>query len=345
MRRVEADRISQQAPVMSAKEMDIAERRQAMEPGRGRDAATPGEIPAKGMRDVFWRMVADIAEERIVLIAAGVTFYLLLALFPALAALVSIYGLVADPSAIGTHVGILEVLLPPGSYDLIMDQLKSLTTQKTSTLSIGFLVSLFVSLWSAANGMAALFDAMNVAYGEREKRGFLSRTLLCLAFTFAALLFAVALVVAVGVVPAVLAYLWLDRWVEILTKVARWPAILFLATIGTVLIYRFGPSRERAKLRWLNWGAVFSTLLWLAASWIFSFYLENFANYNATYGALGVLAGLMMWVWISVIILLVGALLNAELEHQTTVDSTTGKPLPMGERGAYVADTLGKAAD
>ncbi|THK36088.1 YihY/virulence factor BrkB family protein [Ensifer sp. MPMI2T] len=330
---------------MTAKEMDLVEKLQATEPGRGRDAATPGEIPAKGMRDVFWRVVAEISEERIVLIAAGVTFYLLLALFPALAALVSIYGLVAEPSSIGTHMGVLKVLLPPGSYDLIMDQLKSLTTQRTSTLGIGFLAGLFVSLWSAANGMAALFDAMNVAYGEREKRGFLARTLLCLAFTFAALLFVVALIVAIGVVPAVLAYLWLDRWVENLTKVARWPAILLLATIGTILIYRFGPSRERAKLRWLNWGAVFSTLLWLAASWIFSFYLEHFANYNATYGALGVLIGLMMWVWISVIILIVGALINAELEHQTTVDSTTGKPQPMGQRGAHVADTLGKAAD
>ncbi|MCA1409323.1 YihY/virulence factor BrkB family protein [Ensifer sp. IC3342] len=330
---------------MTANEMDLVERLQATEPGRGRDAATPGEIPPRGMRDVFWRVVAEISEERIVLIAAGVSFYLLLALFPALAALVSIYGLVADPSAIGTHMGVLKALLPPGSYDLIMDQLKSLTTQRTSTLSISFLAGLFVSLWSAANGMAALFDAMNVAYGEQEKRGFLSRTLLRLAFTFAALLFVVALIVAIGVVPAVLAYLWLDRWVENLTRVARWPAILLLATIGTILIYRFGPSRERAKLRWLNWGAVFSTLLWLAASWIFSFYLEHFANYNATYGALGVLVGLMMWVWISVIILIVGALINAELEHQTTVDSTTGKPRPMGQRGAYVADTLGKAAD
>ncbi len=330
---------------MSANEADPAERLKAAEPERGRDATTPGEIPAKGMRDVFWRIIAEISEERVPLIAAGVSFYLLLALFPALAALVSVYGIVADPSEIGTHMGTVGALLPPESYKLIMDQLTALTTQKASALSIGFFVSLLVSLWSAANGIAALFDAMNVAYGEREKRGIVSRTLLCLAFTFAALLFSVALIVAVGVVPAVLAYLWLDRWVEIVTRVARWPAILFLAVIGTVLIYRFGPSRERAKLRWLNWGAVFSALLWIAASWLFSFYLEHFANYNATYGALGAVVGLMMWVWISVMILVIGALLNAELEHQTAVDSTTGKPLPMGERGAHVADTVGKAVE
>ncbi|WEX73917.1 YihY/virulence factor BrkB family protein [Sinorhizobium numidicum] len=330
---------------MNTKQIDLAENLQAAEPGRGRDAATPGDIPAKGMRDVFWRVMTEIAAERVLLIAAGVSFYLLLALFPALGALVSLYGFIADPSDIGAHMGVLEELLPPGSYGLIMDQLQALTTQKTSTLSIGFFGGLLISLWSAANGIASLFDAMNVAYGETEKRGIVYRTVLCLAFTVAALLFAVALIVAIGIIPTVLAYLWLDRWVEIMTRAARWPAILLLVTIGTILIYRFGPSRERAKLRWLNWGAVFSTLLWLAASWLFSFYLENFANYNATYGALGALVGLMMWVWISVVILIVGALLNAELEHQTAVDSTTGEPLPMGERGAYVADTLGKATD
>ncbi|MQW89422.1 YihY/virulence factor BrkB family protein [Sinorhizobium saheli] len=330
---------------MSAEQLDLVKSLEAAEPGRGRSADRPEGIPAKGLRDVFWRVVSEISEERVLLIAAGVSFYLLLALFPALGALVSLYGFFADPSDIGEHMIILDELLPPGSYSLIADQLQALTTQKAATLSLGFFGGLIVSVWSAANGIAALFDAMNVAYGEREKRSIVRRTLLCLAFTVAALLFAIALIIAVGVIPAVLAYLWVDRWVEVVTRVARWPAILFLATIGTVLIYRYGPSRERAKLRWLNWGAVFSTLLWIAASWLFSFYLENFANYNATYGALGALVGLMMWVWISVAILLIGALLNAELEHQTAVDSTTGEPQPMGERGAYVADTLGKAAD
>ncbi|AFL49770.1 membrane protein [Sinorhizobium fredii] len=330
---------------MSPREADLTKTLEAAEPGRGRNAAVPEQIPAKGLRDVFWRVMSEISEERVFLIAAGVSFYLLLALFPALGALVSLYGFIANPSDIGTHTAVLDELLPPGSYAMITDQLKALTTQKTSTLSLGFIGGLLISLWSAANGISALFDAMNVAYGEKEKRGIVSRTLLCLAFTFAALLFAIVLIVAIGVIPALLAYLWLDRWIEILTRVARWPAILLLGTLGTVLIYRYGPSRERAKLRWLNWGAVFSTLLWLAASWLYSYYLENFANYNATYGALGALVGFMMWVWISMVILITGALLNAELEHQTAVDSTTGEPLPMGKRGAYVADTLGKAAD
>ncbi|WP_371274251.1 YihY/virulence factor BrkB family protein [Ensifer sp. OV372] len=334
-----------EAITFKRQEVDVTKSREAVEPGRGRNASTPEEIPPKGIRDVFWRVVSEMFEERVFLIAAGVSFYLLLALFPALAALVSFYGFIADPIDIGTHMSVLDDLLPPGSYALISDQLKSLTSQKTTTLSFGFVTGLFISLWSSGNGISALFDAMNVAYGETEKRTFVTRTLLCLAFTFAGLLFAVVLIVAIGVIPALLAYLWLDRWTEILTRTVRWPMILFLVAIGTASIYRYGPSRERAKLRWLNWGVIFSTFMWLAASWLFSFYLQNFANYNATYGALGALVGFMMWVWISTVILIIGALINAELEHQTVVDSTTGIPLPMGERGAYVADTLGKAAD
>ncbi|MFK0276261.1 YihY/virulence factor BrkB family protein [Ensifer sp. NPDC090286] len=323
----------------------MTEQLETVEPGRGRTAEKPEEIPAKGMRDVLWRVVGEVSHERVFLIAAGVSFYLMLALFPGLGALVSVYGFIADPVDIGAHMNVLDDLLPPGSYGLITDQLKSLTAQKTTTLRFGFAGGLLISLWSAANGMSAIFDAMNVAYGEHEKRSFVARTLLCLAFTLAALVFAAILIFLIGIIPALLAYVWLDRWVETLTRVIRWPAILFLAAMGTATIYRYGPSRERAKLRWLNWGVVFSAIMWLAASWLFSFYLENFANYNATYGALGALAGFMMWVWISTVILIIGALLNAELEHQTAVDTTTGKPLPMGERGAYVADTLGKAVD
>ena len=183
---------------------------------------------------------------------------------------------------------------------------------------------------------------MNVAYGEKEKRGIIRLNLNSLGFTFGALLVAIALIIAVGVVPAVLGYLWLDQWTEFLAKIARWPFLLLIVGCGITMMYRYGPSREAAKLRWITWGATFSTFLWLAASVLFSLYLENFADYNATYGTLGALIGLMVWTWISVIILILGAELNAELEHQTTIDSTTGKPVPMGERGAHVADTIGE---
>ena len=315
------------------------------EPGRGSDAESPGEIPAKGLRDVFWRVVDAVIVDRVTLIAAGVTYFLLLSLFPALGALVALYGFVADPTTIMGHIGFLASIFPPGSFDLILDQLTSLTQQKPSALSFAFVTGLVIALWSANSGMKALFDAMNVAYQEAEKRSFVRLNLLSLAFTFGALLIAIVLIAAIGLVPAALAYFWLDRWQELLARFARWPFILVFVGCGIAVIYRYGPSREQAKVRWLSWGVVFSTILWLAASIMFSFYLENFANYNATYGTLGALIGLMVWLWISVIILIVGAELNAELEHQTVRDSTTGPPEPMGARGAFVADTVGKAAD
>jgi membrane protein len=281
----------------------------------------------------------------VTLIAAGVTYYLLLALFPALGALVSLYGLVADPTTIASHIGFLSDVFPRGSFDIILNQLTALTQQKAGSLSFGFIAGLLVALWSANNGIKALCDAMNVAYEEDEKRGFIEYNLLSLAFTFGGIAIAAGLIVAIGVVPAVFKYFWLDQWIELMTRFARWPAILALVLLGITALYRYGPSRERAQLRWLSWGAAFTTILWLVASILFSFYLDHFANYNATYGTLGALIAFMVWVWILMIILIVGAELNAELEHQTANDSTTGSPLPMGDRGARVADTLGKEAD
>lgn len=310
---------------------------------RGRDAEAPQDIPAKGLRDVFWRVVKAIMADRVTLIAAGVTYFMLLSLFPALGALVALYGFVADPTAIMAHIGFLAGVFPPGSFDLIMNQLTSLTQQATSTRSLAFFGGLLVAIWSANSGMKALFDAMNVAYQEDEKRSLVRLNLLSLGFTFCALVVAMILIAAIGVLPAVLKYLWLDDWQEFLARLARWPFIILVFGCGISMIYRYGPSREEAKIKWLSWGVVFSTVLWLVASVLFSFYLENFANYNATYGTLGALIGLMVWVWISVVILIVGAEINAELEHQTRKDSTTGSPKPMGERGAYVADTVGEA--
>lgn len=312
---------------------------------RGRDAKSPGDIPPRGLRDVFWRVIEAVMVDRVTLIAAGVTYYLLLSLFPALAALVALYGFVADPSTIMGHISFLASVFPPGSFDVILNQLTALTQQKTSTLSFAFLTGLVVAIWSANSGMKAIFDAMNVAYQEKEKRSFVRLNFLSLTFTFGGLIIAIVLIVAIGVLPAALSYLWLDRWQELLARFARWPLVLVLVGCGIAVIYRFGPSREQAKFRWLNWGVVFSTLLWMSASILFSFYIENFANYNATYGALGALIGMMVWIWLSVIILIVGAELNAELEHQTACDSTTGTPQPMGNRGAFVADTLGKTVD
>ncbi|TCL69461.1 YihY/virulence factor BrkB family protein [Rhizobium sp. BK251] len=310
--------------------------------GHGRHAEVPEAIPLTGLRDVLWRVAHEVVNDRVTLIAAGVTFYLLLALFPALAALVSLYGLVADPITISDHLRQLAGLLPPGAFDLLAEQIKGLVERRDSALGITFFFGLAIALWSTHSGTLAIFDAMNVAYEEREKRSFIRLNLIGLCFTLCAMLSAVVMVTLVGVMPVVLSYLWLDQFNEHMALLLRWPFLLLVVVVAVTAVYRFGPSRAPAKLRWMTWGAVLTTVAWSAMSIGFSFYLQHFANYNATYGTLGALIGFLIWTWLSVVILIVGGELNAELEHQTAKDTTTGTPLPMGERGAYVADTLGE---
>lgn len=312
---------------------------------RGRDADWPSEIPAKGWKDVAWRVWREINEDRILLIAAGTSFYLLLALFPALTAFVSTYAFFADPLAVADHLSTIAALVPADALGIIEQQLRSLTAQDPQALSIGFVVGFLFAYWSANNGVKTLFEALNVAYEETEKRSFLRLNLAAFCFTIGAMVAAVLLIGAVGLIPIILKLLSLGFFAETLLAVARWIVLLIFIALGISLLYRFGPSRVHAKWRWITWGSAFATVVWVAASIGFSFYLQNFANYEATYGSLGAVIGFMMWTWISVIILILGGEINAELERQTARDSTVGNARPMGERGAVVADTLGKTAE
>jgi membrane protein len=310
---------------------------------RGRAAETPSQMGVGDWKDILWRVRGEVAADRITLIAAGATYYLLLALFPALAAFVSLYGFVADPVTVADHIAFLGGVLPSGGVDLIRTQLQSLAAQNDATLSVGMVFGILVALWSANSGVKTLFEALNVAYEEEEKRSFIRLNLISLAFTLGAIVIGILFIVMVGVVPAVLAFVGLSGAQEVLIAVLRWPALLIVSAFAISLLYRYGPSREKPKWRWVTWGSVIAAAVWLAASILFSWYLANFADYNATYGSLGAVIGFMLWTWISIVILLLGAELNAELEHQTARDSTTGAPRPMGTRGARMADTLGAA--
>jgi len=315
------------------------------EDSRGREAIWPSQIPMKGWNDVFWRLVREISEDRVTLIAAGSAFYLLLALFPALAAFVSLYGIVSDPTTVTAQIQFLTGLIPAGGLEIVNSQLTSLSLQPRDALSFGFIFSLAFALWSANNGIKTLFEALNVAYEETEKRGFVKLHLVTFAFTLGALMIGIVIFAAIGLVPAILALFPLGNLIEALIRILRWPLLLIFVCCGIAVLYRYGPSRTRAKWRWITWGGTFATIAWFAMSIGFSYYLENFANYNAVYGSLGAVVGFMMWAWLSMTIMLVGAELNAEIEHQTRLDSTIGPEKPMGERGAYVADTLGRTAD
>lgn len=312
------------------------------EAARGRDADWPSQIPARGWKDVLLRVHREVIEDRVTLVAAGAAFYLMLAIFPALGAFVSIYGFVADPTSIAGQIDFLRGIMPDGGLDLMIGQLESFASQERSALTLGLGVTLAVSLWSANNGVKTLFEALNIAYEEEEKRSFIWLNLVALAFTLGFMLTLIMMIAAVGIVPVVLSLVNLGGFSETLISTGRWVLMIMVVMLGVSLLYRFGPSRARAKWRWISWGSFTATLGWLIMSVGFSYYLQNFADYNATYGSLGAAIGFMLWLWLSAVILIVGAELNAEMEHQTARDSTTGDPQPMGERGAVVADTLGK---
>ncbi|MCB8835992.1 YihY/virulence factor BrkB family protein [Aurantimonas sp. VKM B-3413] len=317
-------------------------RRRASEPGRGRDAGEPTEIPWNGWKDIFLRIYNSFFEDRVMLIAAGATFYLLLALFPAFAVFVSLYGIVNDPATISQHIVFVGQFLPAAGTELLQAQLDNLTKQNPASLSIGFLTSLLFALWSANNGIKTLFEAMNVAYGENEQRSFVKLNLVALCFTLGAIFLGIVLIAAIGVIPVVMSIVGLGGMTETLISVGRWPLVFALIVGAIAMIYRFGPSRNRAQWKWVVGGAVLTAIVWLIASITFSWYLQNFANYNATYGSLGAVVGFMMWVWVSSLIFIVGAEINAEMEHQTARDTTDAPDKPIGHRGARVADTLGK---
>ncbi|MCQ0989954.1 YihY/virulence factor BrkB family protein [Jiella marina] len=319
-------------------------RHRAGEPGRGRDATYPTRIPWKGWKDIAVRVYFAFFEDRVMLIAAGATFYLLLALFPAFGVFVSIYGFVSDPMTISGHIAFIGQFLPTAGTELLQAQLDNLTSQGSASLSIGFITGSLFAMWSANNGIKTLFEAMNVAYGESEKRSFLKLNLIALGFTLGAIFVGVVLITAVGVVPALMAILGLRSFTESVIAAMRWPVAFVLIVASIAIIYRYGPSRNRARWRWVMVGAFLTATIWLGASISFSWYLQNMANYNATYGSLGAVVGFMMWVWISSLIFILGAEINAEMEHQTAVDTTDPPPKPVGRRGARVADTVGRKA-
>ncbi|MCE6961654.1 YihY/virulence factor BrkB family protein [Cereibacter sphaeroides] len=316
-----------------------------MDAGRGRDARSPREIPRKGWKDIAMRVWQSIGEDRVMLVAAGVTFYLLLALFPALAAFVSLYGLVADPATVIDQAEALRGVLPAEGLAMLTDQLRTLSAGAQSSLTVGFVVSFLIAFWSANSGMKALIEAVNIAHQEREKRSFLKLTLLSFALTLGAMALAVAMFAAVAIVPAILAVFDLGSAATVAIWLVRWPLLLLAVALALAGLYRWAPSREAPEWRWVTWGSAIATVVWLIASIAFTIYLENFANYSATYGSLGALVGLLLWIWIAVMILIVGAEINSEMEHQTARDTTTGAELPMGSRGAVMADTLGRRTD
>jgi len=314
-----------------------------LEPGRGRDAEHPSQIPPLGWKDILVRTLREFIDDRGPAVAGGVAFFSLLAVFPAMVAFVSLYGLFADVELAREQLNLLVGVLPPESLAFVGEHMLRIAGTRESSLGLTFALSVVLSLWSSNIGMKHLFDGLNVAYEEKEKRGFIRLNLTALTFTVGGIAFLILVVAAVIALPIGLSLLGYEgrdpMWM------LRWPLLLAIVVLALAVLYRFGPSRARARWRWVSWGSVAAAFLWLAASMGYSWYVANFGNFDRTYGSLGAVVGFMFWMWISIIVVILGAQLNAEIEHQTAVDSTTGQPKPMGFRHAKMADTLGKTSD
>ena len=309
------------------------------DPGRGRLAQRPEHIPHKGWIDILWRLGGAYFGDRVGFVAGGVTFFLVLSLFPTLAAFVTLYGLFADPADAWSRLQFLYSILPSNVAEFLGEQMQRLALNSSGQLTFTLVWTLLLSLWAANGGVKTLFYGLNVAYHEVEKRSLVRYNLICMGFTLSGL---TAVLMTAGLVvgaPIVLSVLGLKEEFGALAWL-RWP-ILFIGYIAALtVIYRFGPCRQKARWRWLTPGAIFAATLSVTVSFLFSWYLSSFVRLDS-YGPLAAFMGFLLWIWISVQIILMGAKLNAEIEHQTAFDTTTGAARPIGERGALVADTVG----
>lgn len=312
---------------------------------RGREASQPAEIPLKGWKDIAIRAYREAKADQVALIAAGVAFYAMLGLFPAMIAVVTLYGLVADPGQIQTQLQSFTSALPAAAAELITRRLSEVASEAEPRLTAGLVLSLLGVLWSASGGVNGLIAGINIAYDEDDTRGFLARRGFALLLTFSAIVFTILVVVLLAVLPVVLHVLGLGSLAQTALSVGRWPFLAILVMTGLSVLYRYAPNRERAQFSWVSPGAVVATVLWLAGSGALVLYVQNFGRYDQTYGAIGGVIVLLLWLFLSAFAVLFGAEFNAETERQTCRDSTTGPAEPLGKRGAYAADTVGESTN
>jgi membrane protein len=304
----------------------------------GREARFPGDIPWRGWKQVLRRTWREMLSDRISLVAAGCAFWATLSLFPAISMLISLYGLAFNPETVEPQLQTIRHLLPAPAFEMISDRVRTLVSQGGTTLGFSLIISVAFTLYSASTGIKSLLSALNMAYEETERRSFLKFQMVGLLMTLGAILAAIVGLLVLVFLPVVISFLGLSGHTKGLVHAGSFIVLLAFVLFWLSVLYRFGPSRRAAKWHWITPGSVAATVLWLVASYLFSFYVQNFASYNATYGPLDTVAGIMMWFWVSAYAVLMGAELNAELELQTAEDTTEGEPKPMGKRGAFVAD-------
>lgn len=311
----------------------------------GRYADRPGQIPWPGWKAILMRAFGTVSGTDLSQRCAGVAFFSFLSIFPFIASFVLIYGLVSTPSSLQEQLAVMEGFVPASVYQIVQERLESLLSQPQVGLGIGLLVSLAFALWSGSRGVNSMIATLSSVYHEKDTRSFVVSAALSIGLTIGGMAFALIVAVAIAAVPIAVGILPVSSWVETLASLARWPILAVLVSLGLSILYRLAPPRSDAKWKWITPGAVLATVLWLVLTVAFSFYVENFGNYGATFGSLSVAVVMMLWIYYSALVVATGAALNAELELQTKVDTTTGPNAPMGQRGAYVADNLPEQSD
>ena len=310
---------------------------------RGREAESPTEIGRRGWWDILKRVTREVSRDHVMLVAAGVAFYGLLAIFPGIAALMAIAGIVLDPQTVVDQLAQLEAVLPAEAAEIILGQAEDVAGSQSGRLGFTAALGLLITFWSASAGVSALMEGINLAYDEEDQRGFVRRTLVRLMLTLGLILTLIAIVAIAVVLPAALQFLTaLGPVMQTLIAVLRWAAIFLIVVAMLAALYRFAPNRDDAQWRWTTPGALVATALWVVGSVAFAIYVRNFASYQETFGALAGVVILLIWLWLSAIIILLGAEFDSEMEAQTRRDTTVGEPQPMGRRGAVKADNLGE---
>jgi len=305
----------------------------------GDKATKPTDIPARGWKQIVKRGWKEAKADQVPLLAAGMAFFAFLAIFPALIAIVSIYGLFADPATITTQLKSLTEALPPEARQVIIDQVTALAARRTA-LGIGLIISIVIALWSASGGISNMITAVNTAYDEEEKRNFFKKRLLSLVMTIGAIIFMLIMLGIVAVLPPLLNNLFGSGPLKWVFQILGWLVLLVLIMGVLAVLYRVAPDRDAPKMKWVSVGAVVATVIWLLVSIGFSIYTSTFGNYAKTYGAFAGIVVLLFWLWLSAYAILLGAEINAETEQQTAADTTKGPEEPLGERGATKADSI-----
>ncbi|MEO7599871.1 MAG: YihY/virulence factor BrkB family protein [Opitutus sp.] len=308
----------------------------------GRSADSPTEVPKKGWLDILTRTKEELAQDNLSIVAAGIAFYWFLAFIPALGAVISIYALVADPAQVSEHLSLLNQVMPAEIMPMLREQLTRLTSADQAA-GISAIISFVLALYGSSKAATALIQGLNIAYDEEEKRGFLKLQAIALLLTVCGVIGAVFAIGLVAVLPSILGHMHLGKGAALFASILRWPILIGGFMLALAVVYRYAPSRDEPKWRWVSWGAVLGAGLWVLGSAAFSIYAATFGNYDKTYGSLGALVIFLFWLYLTAYTVLIGAELNSEMERQTAKDTTQGPPKPMGQRQAYSADTVGHA--